>query len=91
MDRNGAGFARKMLSLVVGYSLVIVVEADVFGGQEFEASQFVAVLLRQTDKIGAVLLLGIGVVNDNALSLKDLLLSYFVTLLFGLQGITIHS
>lgn len=91
MDGNGAGFARKMLSLVVCHSLVVIVEADVFGGQELEASYLVAVLLRQADEIGTVLLLGVGVVDDYALSLEDLFFGYFVTLLFGLQGITIHS
>lgn len=80
-----------MLPLVVGHSLVVIVETDVLGSQELEAPQFVAVFLRQANEVCAVLLLGVGVVDDHTASLQDRFLGDFVTLLFGFQGITIHS
>jgi hypothetical protein len=89
MDGNGAGLTREMLSLVVGNSLVIVVETDLLGRQHLEASHLYPVLLGQVDEVAPIFLLGVGVVYHYALSLAECLVSHFVALLLGLESVSV--
>lgn len=73
-----------MSPLVVGNSLVVVVEADIFRGQELKAPNFVSIFLGETDKVTPVLFLRVSIVDDDAITLFYLFLSYFITFLFGL-------
>lgn len=91
MDGDGACLAGEVCSLIVGHALVVVMEADVLGSEELKAAYLVTVFLGQTDEVGAVLLLRIGVVNDHAAALLHLLLSHLVALLLRLQCIPVHT
>jgi len=79
-----------MLPFVVGNPLVVVVEADLFGGQELETPHFVSILFGQVNEILAIFSLRVGIVDDNTGSLLDLFLSHLVALLFGLQSVPVY-
>lgn len=72
-----------MLSLVIGHSLIVIVEANLLRGQEDEAAHLISVFLRQVDKVLTIFLLRVCVINHNAVTLFDLLLGHFVAFLLG--------
>ena len=59
-----------MLSFVVCHPLVVVVEADVLGGQHLEASHLRTVLLGKAYEVLPVFCLGVSVVDHHALALR---------------------
>ena len=84
MDGNGASLTRQMFPVLVSYTLIVIMEAYVFGSQELKASDLKAILLSQIYVVLTVFLLWICVINHHTLPFLHLLLSSLVALLFRL-------
>ena len=91
VNGNWSSFSWQMFSLVVRYSLVIIVETYIFGGQHFETSHLNSMLLGKVNEVLSVLLFGIGVINNNAFSLRKLFVSNFVAFFLCFKSISVDS
>ena len=80
-----------MFTFVVSHSLVIVVEADLLGGQHFETSYLDTVSLGHVNEVFSVLFLGIGVVNDHTIAFGQFLTCNFITFFFSLESVPVNS
>ena len=78
-----------MFSLIIRNPLIVVMEADVLRRQKLETAHLIAVLCGQIDEISPILGLRVSIVDDDAISLLDLLLSHLVALLLGLERISV--
>lgn len=89
MNWDLASLTREVGSLVIANPLEIVVEADFFVGEEVETSGLVAVLLGKVEEILSIFDFGVGVVDDDALAVFDVLFGHLVALLFGFKSVAV--
>jgi len=78
-----------VLPLIIRNPLIVVMEADVLRRQKLETAHLIAVLCSQIDEILPILGLRVSIVDDDTISLLDLLLSHLVALLLGLERISV--
>lgn len=91
VNRNGSSFWWQMLSFIISNSLVVIMETNFFWSQESKTSEVYSMFLGQSDEISSIIFLRVCIVNNNTVSLQNLLLSDLITFLFCLQSISIYS